>query len=228
MSVPDETTGIKQAVKAGGRAALDSARIAAECAVVLLAAIWVVQGVNVVDGYGLDTTFGLRGRTLSSLPDILTSPFLHVSMQHIESNSIPLAVLTFVAALGGLRRFITALALIVVLGGLGTWLLTPSSTYEVGASGMIFGLLGFVTVRGLFARTAWQRVWQVALGGLVFVYYFWALRLLYPNAVVNAMHISWQGHLCGFIAGIFAAYYGWRRERGRPLPDATVPPHAFP
>jgi len=202
------------AVKTRGRAALGELRLAAEVTVGLIAFIWLVQGINVLDSYGLDGELGLRGRTLSSLPHILTMPFLHLGLAHIESNTPPLALLTFLAVLGGLRRFLYAAAVIVVVGGLGTWLITSSNTMVVGASGLIFGLIGYLVARGLFAGATWQAAWQIAIGVAVFIYYKWTLVLLYPSGIVNAMHISWQGHLCGLLAGILAAFLG-RRRGGR-------------
>jgi membrane associated rhomboid family serine protease len=212
-------------LKARGVAALLDLRLAAEVTVFVIGLIWLVQGVNVLDSYRLDSELGIVARSPSSLPHILTAPFLHVNMDHIESNTPPLALLTFLAALGGLKRFLFAVVTIVVVGGLGTWLVSPSDTYTVGASGLIFGLLGYVAVRGLFARELWQKVWQIAVGVAVFIYYQWTLVLLYPSATVTAMHISWQGHLCGLLAGILAAVLMWRR--GRRLDDVAEPAPTF-
>ncbi len=208
-------------LKARGAAALIDLRLAAEITIFVIGLIWLVQGINVLDSYRLDSELGIVARSPSSLPHILTAPFLHVNMDHIESNTPPLALLTFLAALGGLKRFLFAVATIVVVGGLGTWLVSPSDTYTVGASGLIFGLLGYVAVRGLFARELWQKVWQLVVGVAVFIYYQWTLVLLYPSATVTAMHISWQGHLCGLLAGILAAVLMWRR--GKRLDDAAEP-----
>jgi membrane associated rhomboid family serine protease len=208
-------------LKARGAAALVELRLAAEATVFLVGLIWLVQGINVLDGYRLDGGFGIVARSPSSLPHILTAPFLHVSMDHIESNTPPLALLSFLAALGGIRRFLFAAATIVVVGGLGTWLVSPANVATVGASGLIFGLLGYVAVRGLFAPTLWQKAWQLVVGIAVFIYYQWSLALLYPSATVTAMHISWQGHLCGLLAGILAAVLMWRRGKrvgGEPQP----------
>ncbi|MGH3417456.1 MAG: rhomboid family intramembrane serine protease, partial [Actinocrinis sp.] len=144
---------------------------------------------------------------------------LHASLEHIESNTPPLALLTFLAALDGVKRFLYAAVMIVVVGGIGTWLFSPSNTNTVGASGLIFGLLGYVAVRGLFAPTLWQKVWQIAVGVAVFAYYQWTLVLLYPSATVSAEHISWQGHLSGLIAGVLAAVLAWRRGRRRRVDD---------
>lgn len=216
---PTATRG--EAVKTRGLAALSELRLAAMVTLVLITLIWLIQAINVLDGYRLDGEFGLEGRTLSSLPHILTMPFLHLGLAHIESNTPPLALLTFLAVLGGLKRFLYAAAVIIVVGGFGTWLITSSNTMVVGASGLIFGLIGYLVARGLFAGASWQAAWQIAIGVAVFIYYKWTLVLLYPSGIVNAMHISWQGHLCGLLAGILAAFLG--RKRGVWRGDAPNP-----
>jgi membrane associated rhomboid family serine protease len=207
-----------------GRSVLYSVRTALLVTVGSLAAIWVVQGFNAADGYQLDASFGLVARNLDRLPDIIAVPFLHASVEHIESNSVPLAVTTFLVALDGVRRWAYVTALIVVLGGIGYWLLGPSNEAMVGASGLIFGYLGYLVARGFFAHSIWQGVWQLLLGVAVALYYQWTLVLLYPSAEVNAMHISWQGHLTGLAAGIIAAVMLGRKPA--PLEPAlpTPPP----
>lgn len=208
-------------LRAQGASMLAELRVAAEVAVFVVALIWLVQAFNAADGYRLDGQYGIVARSVPDLPHIITSPFLHVSLDHIESNTPPLALLTFLAALDGIKRFVYAAAVIIVVGGIGTWLFSPANSDTVGASGVIFGLLGYVAVRGLFARSPWQAVWQIAVGVAVFVYYQWTLVLLYPSQTVDSMHISWQGHLCGLLAGILAAVLAWRRGRraaGEPDP----------
>jgi len=213
-----------------GRSVLFSVRTALVVTVAAMLAIWVVQGFNAADGYRLDGDLGLTARSLGSLPHIVAVPFLHVSVQHIESNSVPLAVTTFLVALDGLRRYAYVTGMIVVLGGLGYWLLGPSNVTMVGASGLIFGYLGYLVVRGFFAHSVWQAVWQLLLGVAVAVYYQWTLVLLYPSAEVNTMHISWQGHLTGLLAGIFGAIVLGRRPAAiEPPTTPTLPPDSrFP
>jgi len=71
-----------------------------------LALIWALQVLNWADGYRLDGDFGILPMNLSRLPDIFTAPFLHVSWQHIEGNSLPLFVLGVLAV-----RKVTTLSL---------------------------------------------------------------------------------------------------------------------
>ena len=205
-----------------GRSVLYSVRTAVLVTAVALLAIWVVQGFNAADGYRLDGDLGLNARQLSSLPHIIAVPFLHVSVEHIESNSVPLAVTTFLVALDGLRRYLYVTAIIVLVGGLGYWLLGPSNVIMVGASGLIFGYLGYLVARGFFARSMWQAVWQLVLGVAVAVYYQWTLVLLYPSAEVTTMHISWQDHLTGLLSGILAAVVLGRRPA--PIEAPNLPP----
>jgi membrane associated rhomboid family serine protease len=215
----------------GGKSVLFSVRTAVLVTVAAIAAIWLVQGFNAADGYRLDGHFGLTSRSLGSLPHIITVPFLHVSVEHIESNTVPLAVTTFLVALDGLRRYLYVTGIVIVVGGLGYWLLGPSNVTMVGASGLIFGYLGYLVVRGFFARSMWQAVWQLLLGVAVAVYYQWTLVLLYPSAEVTTMHISWQDHLTGLLSGIIAAVALGRRSAGIALPPASpaLPPEArFP
>ena len=205
-----------------GRNIWFAVRQAGLVALALVAVIWLVQGINAADGYRLDGEYGLVARNVGGIWHIFTMPFLHVSMEHIESNTTPLLILSFVAALGGLRYFWLATGFIVVVDGIGTWLISPSNVVTVGASGLIFGYLGFVVARGLFTR----KIWQAAIGALMAIYYFWTLPLLFPDAVTTANNISWQGHLCGLIAGIAAALLVGSLSReaerpaavGRPLP----------
>ena len=210
----------------GGKSVLFSVRTAVLITVAAIAAIWLVQGFNAADGYRLDGDLGLSARNLGSLPHIIAVPFLHVSMEHIESNTVPLAVTTFLVGLDGLRRYAYVTAIIIVVGGLGYWLLGPSNVTMVGASGLIFGYLGYLVVRGFFARSVWQAIWQLVLGVAVAVYYQWTLVLLYPSAEVTTMHISWQGHLTGLLSGIVAAVALGRRPAAiePPSPTPTLPP----
>lgn len=212
---------VSSSIAVRGRSVLFSVRTAVVVTALALLAIWLVQGFNAADGYRLDADFGLTARDAGSLPHIVAVPFLHVSMEHIESNSVPLAVTTFLVALDGLRRYLYVTGIIVVVGGLGYWLLGPSDVTMVGASGLIFGYLGYLVARGFFARSLWQGAWQLVLGVAVAVYYQWTLVLLYPSAEVTTMHISWQGHLTGLLAGIFAAIALGRRPA--PLEPPTAP-----
>ena len=67
------------------------------------------------------------------------SPFLHGSWGHLIGNTIPFVILGAAIAIGGLDRVAIVSVIVIVVGGLGTWLTAPENTIHIGASGMVFG-----------------------------------------------------------------------------------------
>lgn len=157
------------------------------------AVLWVVQFVNAADSYDLDR-FGLQPREVDGLWGVVTMPFLHGSYGHLVSNTLPLLAIGWMVLLSGLRIWATVTALVVVVGGLLTWLVAPHGLI-VGASGMIFGWLGYLLARAWFSRKLkWIFVAVIAL------IFFGSLLLgLFPTVRSG---VSWQAHVCGFAAGI--------------------------
>jgi membrane associated rhomboid family serine protease len=103
-----------------------------------------------------------------------------------------------IIALQGARKFLLVTLIIIVIGGLGTWLIAPAGTDTAGASGVVFGYATYLFARGFFDRSAVE----LLTGGLVGV--VWGGALL--SSIVPHYGISWQGHACGAIAGVIAAY----------------------
>lgn len=172
-----------------------------------VALLWLLEVVDVASGHALDT-FGIRPREASELVDVVPAAFVHFGFGHVAANSLPLLVLGFVAALGGLRRFFLACALIVVVDGLGVWLVAPAHTNTAGASGLIFGLFGFVVLSGFVER----RPLGIVVGVLIAAY--WGTSFLAGLSPTNE-GVSWQGHLIGLAAGVAAAFV-FRRPRPAP------------
>ncbi len=135
---------------------------------------------------------------------ILWAPLLHANWQHLIANTGPALVLGFLMTLIGLSRFIYATLIVWILGGFGTWLIgnigAPPGveSNHIGASGLIFGWLTFLIVFGFFTRRAWQ-----IIVGVVVLFIYGSVLL---GALPGTFGVSWQGHLCGGIAGVLAAY----------------------
>lgn len=49
--------------------------------------------------------------------------------------------------------FLKATLFIILVGGIMLWALGPSATNHIGASGLIFGYLGFLFARGIFEKS---------------------------------------------------------------------------
>jgi membrane associated rhomboid family serine protease len=163
-----------------------------------LALIWALQVFNWADGYRFDADFGILPMHLSRLPDIFTAPFLHVSWQHIEGNSLPLFVLGVLAAYRSLARFFVVSLIVVVTSGLAVWLFQSSNELTVGASGVIFGYFGYVLVRGFLDRN----MVDIGVAVVAGVLYWTMLEVALPGTP----GVSWIDHLGGLVGGVLAAW----------------------
>jgi membrane associated rhomboid family serine protease len=163
----------------------------------LVALAWVMEiGDALVPGNWLDS-WGIQPRTMSGLWGILFAPLLHGGLTHLMANTVPFLVLGFLVMLRGLGTFVGVSLVVMVLGGFAVWLLAPSYTIHIGASGVIFGYLGYLMSRGYFERN----FGSIAIAVLVGIVYGGALWGVLPGQ----RGISWQGHLFGFLAGVAAA-----------------------
>ena len=168
-----------------------------------VALLYVVEAVDQVSGSRLEQD-GIRPLEVDGLWGILWAPLLHANWAHLVANTVPALVLGFLVSLAGMARFVYATVIVWILGGLGTWLIgnigAPAGveTNHIGASGLIFGWLTFLIVFGFFTRHAWQ----IVVGIVVFLVYGGILW----GALPGTFGVSWQGHLCGGVAGVFAAY----------------------
>jgi membrane associated rhomboid family serine protease len=170
-----------------------------------LVVLWIIQIVNAFDSYQLSFDYGLKARDVGSLPEIFSSPFLHFSWGHIEGNSGPLFIFGFLAAYRGVKKFLAVTVLIILVSGLGAWLVEPANTVGAGASGVVLGYFGYVVVRGLFDRHLIDIVIGLVMA-LCFAYQFTAL-------LPGQEGIGWEAHLFGFAGGVVG---GWIFRDRRP------------
>jgi membrane associated rhomboid family serine protease len=187
---------MKSPTTARGRRAVTKFKFQAATLGGALGAFWAALGANALVGGAL-FQFGIVPRTLAGLRGIIFAPFLHGSVSHLVANTIPFVVLGWLVMLQGRGRF-TRVTLAAMLGaGLGAWLLGAPGTVHIGASGVIFGYLGFLMLAGWFERNFLNIALSVGVtalwGGLVF------------GVLPSAIGISWQAHLGGFVGGVLAA-----------------------
>jgi len=175
--------------------------------IAIVGVMWVIEIINSLDSNHLNTD-GLYARNVSHLWGIITAPFLHASFQHLIDNTIPLVFMGLIIALRGAVRLALVTAIVIVLGGIGTWLIAPAGTITVGASGLVFGYASYLLTRGVFDRS-WLELGVGILVGVV-----WGSALL--TSLVPHYGVSWQAHLCGAIAGVVAAWV--LRDKRAPQP----------
>ncbi|MFI5695150.1 rhomboid family intramembrane serine protease [Kribbella sp. NPDC051586] len=184
--------------KRSGRS-VDTAKIGGglKLLALLLGLMWLSEVIDSATNGSLDQ-YGIISRTPRGLVGILTAPFLHLGFGHLISNTLPLVTLGAIIAISGAARLFAVTAIVTVIGGFGTWLISPPNTITIGASGLVFGYASYLIVRGLFNR----RLSQVLIGIVVIM--VWGSALL--TSLLPQDGISWQGHLCGGIAGLVAAW----------------------
>lgn len=204
------TSAAKNQARKAGRGSRASAFIALA---ILVAAMWVLEGIDTVLGGRLDAE-GVRPLNTDGLTGILLAPLLHAGWGHLIANTVPLLVVGAIIALSGIRTF----ALVTVFGwaisGVITWLIGGGGVH-IGASGVVFAYIVFVIVRGLFTRAPLH----IIVGIIAAIYY--GVGVLGGMLPFGNDGISWQGHLGGAIGGVVAASALGRRRR-KPVPRAQV------
>ena len=147
--------------------------------------------------------FGVTPRTNQGLIVIVLSPFLHTGFDHLFVNTLPVLFLGTFAALQGRRPFLLTILIIIIGEGFLLWCFGRTAVH-VGASGLAFGLFGYLVARAWYHRG----LWSLAVGVVVVVFYGGLLVGLSPT--IKGM--SWEGHLFGLIAGVLSARILWRRK----------------
>lgn len=163
--------------------------------------IWIVKCVEVV--FNLDFSFlGIKPLQTDGIPGIVLFHFLHGSWSHLYANTLPIIVLG--ACLYYFYRPIaTKICLLLMFStGLLTWCGARGGVH-IGASALIYGLAFFLMLSGFIRRNKSL----VIVSFLVIFLYGSLVWGLYPKYAIDN-HISWEGHLAGFIMGIaFAIVY---------------------
>ena len=159
--------------------------------------LWIIFWVEVKYGYNFNK-YGIFPRTFKGLRGVFFSPFIHGDIKHLYHNTIPLFVLLF-----SLYYFYRKIAFKIfvygtILTGLLTWIIARKS-FHIGASGIIYLLFSFIFFSGIFRKN--YRLIAVSL----MVIFLYGSMVWYLLPVKE--EISWEGHVSGFIVGIFFAFY---------------------
>ncbi len=173
-----------------------------------LLAMWLLELADLLFFGGALDAYGIRPRSADGLDGIVLSPFLHGGLAHLANNSVPFVVFGLLVFLGGLRKFAVTTVLSALISGLGVWLVGAPNTVHIGASGVVFGYLGYLLLRGYFSRS----VGAILLSLLLVVLYGGALWGLLPLQT----GVSWSAHLFGFLGGTLSAYL-LRRRGPKPI-----------
>jgi membrane associated rhomboid family serine protease len=180
-------------------------KIRAQLLAGLVGLMWLAEIADLVIFGGALDADGIRPRTQAGLWGVLFAPFLHAGFAHLLANTVPLLVLGWLVLLRSLRDFLWVTAVAALVGGLGVWLFGGADTVHVGASGLVFGYLGYHLLRGYWERSV-SAILIAVVAGVLYGSALWGVLPLRHG-------VSWEGHLFGFAGGAAAAS-AHRRRRG--------------
>jgi membrane associated rhomboid family serine protease len=171
-------------------------------------AIWAVTVIDWALGRAL-AAHAIAPRTVAGLLGVPLAPLLHGGVGHLLVNTLALWPLGFLAMQRKRLDFWVVAAASTLTSGLGAWALGGTGTLHLGASGVIFGLLGFLLGRGWFEQT-----WTTVLLSSIVLWTFGGM--LFGVLPFVGAGISWQSHLFGLLGGLAVAQRlaAERRRRG--------------
>ena len=178
-------------VRSRGRRSFDRPGLGLLAAWILIA--WAVELVDQRTSLNLDQ-YGIVPRDLMGLRGVILSPWLHGSWQHVIANTVTFLGLGVITILVDGRRFIRTTIYLVLLSGMGTWIIARGGVH-IGASGLIYGYFGYI-----LGRAIWEgRVLWIVFGVVVAAIYGGMIQGVFPGEA----GISWEGHLAGLLGGVW-------------------------
>ena len=206
--------------------------VARRITVGFVALVWLIQ----LSGWGLDVgpgDFGVRPRQWMGLVGVLFAPLMHDGFAHLLANTPPLLVL----GTAMLYLYPTAAPWVlpaIWLGpGLAVWLFARGGVH-IGASGLVYGLLGYIFVAGLLRRDR-----RAIAASLLVCFMYGALVW---GVLPIQTRVSWETHLAATVIGVVLALalrqtdipprrrYSWEHESvggdewGEASADAEITP----
>ena len=171
---------------------------------VFMLAVGAVLTLDIITGDFFSERLGIIPRSLSGIDGIFCSPLLHADFGHYISNLFPMVILLGLLFSNQSYKPWRSLILIWFLSGVGTWIIGRAGSNHIGASGVIFGLVTFLSTASFFLRS-W--VSAIISGAVLFLYQGILFGALPPIINSNmAENISWEAHLSGAIGGVIAAW----------------------
>ena len=157
--------------------------------------IWFIYWIEIQYGFNFNK-FGVYPRTLEGFRGVFLTHFIHSNTNHVFNNSIPLFVL-----LSSLFYFYKDVAYkVLIFGGLLTGFLTwlfARESFHIGASGIVYLLFSFVFFSGII-----KKHYRLVALSLIIIFLYGSM-IWYVLPIKDG--ISWEGHLCGFLVGLYFA-----------------------
>ncbi len=163
---------------------------------IMLGTLWACYLLNLMTRGRLNN-LGIHPRTFRGLFGVFFAPFLHGDVNHLLFNTIPLFFLLNFALAQGVNYFICLTLIIGILSGFAIWLIGRRAIH-IGASALSMGYWSYLLANAYQHPSAFS-----VIIALITLYY---LGGLVTNLFPSGPGVSWEGHVAGFAAGLFAVY----------------------
>ncbi|MDD4777308.1 MAG: rhomboid family intramembrane serine protease [Fermentimonas sp.] len=169
--------------------------------IVFVSLVWLVFVMDIGGLLGPDfSQLGILPREVKGLRGIVFSPFIHSSVSHILSNTLPLLILIWFLFYFYSKIAFSTFACLWILSGFFTWII-GRGYYHVGASGLVFSIMFFLFFSGVFRKSRQL----IAVSLVVAFIYGGTVWSIFPFAELVDESISWEGHLAGTLSGLLTA-----------------------
>lgn len=179
--------------------------------------LWVVFLFEYVSKISL-VRFGVYPRKIDGLLGVFVSPLVHGGLKHIFANSVSLLTLMSLLFYGYKKIAKEVFTWIYFLSGAYVWVFARSS-YHIGASGIVYGLIGFIVLAGVLSKD----VRLMAISLLVIVVnagFIWGIMPLVEG-------VSWESHLSGLVVGLVLAIFFKKEYKKRRREKVVENPISF-
>jgi len=162
--------------------------------------LWIIHLVSRNITFNL-ATLGLHPLDFKGLIGILTAPLIHLTFDHIVSNSLSFFVIGFGLCFLYKRKAVLIFLFIYLTSGLWGWFFARGG-YHIGASGLVYGMFFFLVTSAL---VKWEK--RTMAFSLLITFLFGAIVWGFFPIFFPDRNISWELHTTGAISGVVAAFY---------------------
>ncbi|WP_299759310.1 rhomboid family intramembrane serine protease [uncultured Pontibacter sp.] len=160
-----------------------------------VALMWLVSLLSYLTSANLGF-LGIMPRNFLGLIGVFFGPLIHGGLLHLLSNTFPLVLLSGVILYIHRNVALRVIVLVYLLSGLLTWLIGRQA-YHIGASGVVYGLAGFLLFNGFLRQNRGAMAVSLAV---IFLY-----SGLFYGLFPGEERVSWEGHVAGLVSGLVAA-----------------------
>ncbi|MCB2221943.1 MAG: rhomboid family intramembrane serine protease [Bacteroidetes bacterium] len=168
--------------------------------VLFITLLWLIKLGEIITHTDLHF-LGIYPLEIKGLVGIVTAPMIHGDIKHLSANSVPLFILGACMFYFYKEIAIRTTLIIYFISGLCVWV-GGRESWHIGASGVVYGLAGFLFFSGIFRRD--NRLLAITMlvsflyGGLV-----WGV---FPDFFPEE-NISYESHFWGLVTGSILAFY---------------------